>query len=93
MPATITDPLALPPEYLDAIVNNLACRIIVASGGQISPFLMGQAAASLNTIKLANSQIGLLSMPGGLVRGSGDVSSWVGRGLNRAWTLGGEAVL
>ena len=77
--------LDMPPEYTDALVSNLACKIIVASGGQISPFLAGQARASLETIKMANSQIPLLSMPAALSghRG-GDVSSWSGRGLNQA---------
>jgi hypothetical protein len=91
---TITDPMGLPPEYVDAVVNNLACRIVVASGGQISPFLLGQAKASLETIMMTNSQIPLLSMPAALsgFRG-GDASSWAGAGLNQAWTVGGPAVL
>jgi hypothetical protein len=93
IPTSITDSMDMPPEYLDAVVNNLACRIIVASGGQISPFLMGQAKASLETIKLTNSQIPLLSMPAGLVRHGGDVSSWRGRGLDDAWIVGGTCVL
>jgi hypothetical protein len=92
--AAITDQMGLPPEYVDAVVNNLACRIIVASGGQISPFLLGQAKASLETIKMANSQIPLLSMPAALSghRG-GDRSSWTGAGLNQAWIVGGSSVL
>jgi hypothetical protein len=93
IPAAVTDALNLPPEYLDAVVNNLACRLIVVSGGQISPFLMGQAKASLETIKMANSQIPLLSMPAFLSGHRGDASSWVGRGLDGAWTVGGECVL
>lgn len=93
VPTTVTDSLMLPPEYLDAVVNNLACRIIVASGGQISPFLMAQARASLNTIKLANSQIPLLSMPAALSGHRSDMSSWSGRGLNQAWIVGGTDVL
>ena len=61
----------MPPEYLDAVVNNLACRIIVASGGQISPFLQGQARASLETIKMTNAQIPLLGMPAALTAAPG----------------------
>ena len=92
--ATLDDQLFLPPEYLDALVNNLACRIIVTSGGQISPFLAGQARASLETIRLANSQIPLLSMPAALSghRG-GDYSSWAGAGLGQAWIIGGTSTL
>ena len=92
---TVNDDLALPPEYLDAVINNLAVRIALASpGAQVSPLLLAEARASLNTIKLANSQIPLLSMPAALVgRRGGDVSNWSGRGLDRAWTTGGNAVL
>ncbi len=96
VPTSVTDPLSLPPEYLDAVVNNLAVRIIVASPGQmqVSPLLLAQARASLETIKLANSQIPLLAMPAALTgRRGGDVSSWAGRGLNQAWTVGGTSVL
>ena len=94
VPVSIDALLNLPPEYLDAVVNNLACRIIVLNGGQISPFLLGQARASLETIRMANSQIPLLSMPPFLSghRG-GDVSTWSGQGLSQAWTTGGGSVL
>ena len=91
---TVDDALGVPPEYLDAIVNNLAVRIAVASpGAQVSPLLLAEARASLNTIKLANSQIPLLSMPPMLGGHGGDVSSWSGRGLNRAWITNGDSVL
>jgi hypothetical protein len=94
IPVTVTDAMALPPEYLDAVVSNLACRIVVASGGQISPFLLGQARASLDTVKLANTQIPQLGMPAALAgRRGGDVSSWQGKGLNQAWIVGGGSVL
>ena len=91
---SVNDDIALPPEYLDAVVNNLAVRIAVASNVPVSPFLLAEARASLNTIKLANTQIPLLSMPAALVgRRGGDVSSWSGRGLNQAWIVGGANVL
>ena len=86
----LTDQLQVPPEYLDAIVNNLACRL---PGGSVGPLLLGQARASLETIRMANSQISTLKMPGILGGRGGDVSSWSGRGLNRAWIVGSEAVL
>jgi hypothetical protein len=86
----LTDQLLVPPEYLDAIVNNLALRL---PGAQITPLLLGQARASLETIRLANAQISTLSLPGILGGRGGDVSSWSGRGLNRAWIVGSEAVL
>jgi hypothetical protein len=89
----LDDPLAMPPEYTAAIIDNLACRIIVASGGQISRELAGQARASLETVRMTNAQIPLLGMPAALTHHRGDVSSWVGRGLNQAWTTGGGSVL
>lgn len=81
--------LAVPPEYVDALISNLACRIVVASGGVPNPALLGQARASLNLLRMANTQIGTLDMPARLGgrRGS-DFSSFVGAGLGQAWTLG-----
>jgi hypothetical protein len=92
---SVNDALELPPEYMDAVVNNLAVRIaLVSPGAQVSPLLLAEARASLNTIKLANTQIPLLSMPAALVgRRGGDVSSWSGRGLDTAWVVGGANVL
>jgi acyl carrier protein len=89
----LDDPLNMPPEYTAAIIDNLACRIIVASGGQISRELAGQARASLEVVKMTNAQIPLLGMPAALTHYRGDASSWVGRGLNQAWTTGGGSVL
>jgi hypothetical protein len=89
----LDDPLNMPPEYTAAIIDNLACRIIVASGGQISRELAGQARASLEAVKMTNAQIPLLGMPAALTHHRGDVSSWVGRGLNQAWVTGGGSVL
>jgi hypothetical protein len=84
----------VPPEYTDAIVSNLALRMIVATpGSRASPELLGQARSSLSTIRLANSQIPQLGLPAILGGARGDVSSWVGRGLNHAWTTGGTCVL
>ena len=89
---TCTSPISCwcRPEYLDAIVNNLALRL---PGAQITPLLLGQARASLETIRMANAQVSVLSLPSILGGRGGDVSSWSGRGLNRAWIVGSEAVL
>jgi hypothetical protein len=49
---------------------------------------------AINVIELANSQIGMLGLPAFLSgRRGGDVSSWAGRGLDRAWVTGGDSVL
>jgi hypothetical protein len=91
---TLTDPLGLPPEYLEAVMWSLCVRLQMAYGLPARPDHVAAMRQAINVIQNANSQIGLLSMPAALSghRG-GDVSSWVGKGLNRAWTLGGEAVL
>lgn len=78
-----------PPEHIYALISNLACRIVVLSGGVPSPALAGEARAALNLLRMANTQIGTLAMPAPLGgRRGGDYSSWVGAGLGQAWTLG-----
>jgi hypothetical protein len=91
---TLTDPLDLPDEYLEAVLWSLCVRMQMAYGLPARPDHVAAMKVAMNTIKLANTQIKLLSMPAAVVgRGGGDVSSWVGRGLNHAWTLGGGCVL
>ena len=60
---TINDQIVLPPEYLDALHWNLARRICVMYGLQITPELTGYAEASMRAIEEVNSQIPLLHMP------------------------------
>jgi hypothetical protein len=90
---TLTDPLAVPDEYVEAMMWSLCMRMQMAYGLPARPDHVAAMRQAINTIEMANSQIPLLSMPSALVRGGGDVSSWVGRGLNHAWTLGGGCVL
>ena len=91
---TLTDPLALPDEYMEALMWSLCVRMAMAYGLPARPDHVGAMRVAMNTVMMANAQIPLLSMPAALSghRG-GDVSSWVGRGLNRAWVVGSEAVL
>ena len=90
---TLTDPLALPDEYEEALMWSLCVKLQLSYGLPVNP---GHAAAmkvAINTVQMANSQITLLSMPTALGHRGGDVSSWVGRGLNQAWVVGGSSVL
>ena len=90
---SLTDPLALPEEYTEALLWSLCVRMSMMYG---LPARQDHAAAmkiALQTIEAANSQIPLLSMPSAVMGRGGDVSSWIGRGLNHAWTLGGGCVL
>src|SRR3954464_4676891 len=89
----LTDPLALPDEYIEALLWSLCVRMQMSYGLPSRPDHVQAMRQAMNVLRIANVQIPLLSMPGGLGRGSGDHSSWVGRGLNHAWTVNGDCVL
>ena len=91
---TLTDPLNLPDEYIEALMWSLCVRTQMAYGLPASPDHAAAMKVAMNTIKLANTQIQQLGMPAALSgRRGGDVSSWAGRGLNTAWIVGGSSVL
>jgi hypothetical protein len=91
---TLVDPLALPEEYHAALMWSLCVRMQMSYGLPARPDHVAAMKEAINTIKMANTQIGLLSMPAALGgRRNGDVSSWVGQGLNQAWITGGGSVL
>jgi hypothetical protein len=58
----------LPPEYEEALMYNLAGRLYPMYGMQADSVVIQLAAASLATVRMANTQIALLYMPDGLVR-------------------------
>lgn len=83
--ATVNDPLGLPPEYSDALIYNLACRLSVLTGSQPSASLQALARATLSTIRKTNLQIPTLVMPSGVPGtrasrgfGYGGISSAIG---------------
>jgi hypothetical protein len=90
---TLTDPLNLPDEYIEALMWSLCVRAQMSYGLPARPDHVLAMKEAINTIQMANSQIGLLSMPAPLSGHRGDVSSWAGRGLNQAWIVGGGSVL
>ena len=90
---TLTDPLNLPPEYVKAAMWHLCVDMQMAYGLPANPAHVAAMKVAMNTIEMANSQIGTLSMPAALGRRGGDVSSWQGKGLNQAWIVGGSSVL
>jgi hypothetical protein len=91
---TLTDPLGLPPEYLEAVMWSLCVRMQMAYGLPARPDHVAAMKTAINVIQNTNSQIKLLGLPSALGnRRGGDVSSWAGRGLNRAWVVGGSSVL
>lgn len=68
--ATQADVIALPYEYYQAIVTNLAMRLRARYGIKTYPgdVLPGQAKASLEVLRKANVVISRLQMPGDLAR-------------------------
>lgn len=66
--AALTDVVVMPPEYEQAIQQNLAVLIRKARRLPDDPVLMGLASGSLNTIKNANAQIPTLTVPKTLLR-------------------------
>jgi P22 tail accessory factor len=76
--AGLTTVINLPPEYTDALIWNLACRIRPLYQLAPDPSLVALAATALNTIRGANAQIPRLRMPSGLPSGRG---RWPGHGI------------
>jgi hypothetical protein len=66
---TYTQTVDLPEEYQEALWTNLAIRLAaIYPGLQLPPVTVGLAKASLETIRMANTQIPRLNMPPGMVR-------------------------
>jgi hypothetical protein len=66
--ATPYDDINLPAEYEEALMYNLAGRLYPSYGVQENQTVIKLAAASLATVRMANTQTGQLYMPAGLVR-------------------------
>jgi hypothetical protein len=60
--------IVLPEEYFPAIELNLVIRIAPGYGRQPDPAIVALAKDSLNVLRMANTQISTLRMPGELVR-------------------------
>lgn len=61
------DDINLPPEYEEALMYNLAGRLYPSYGMPPDQTVIKLAAASLATVRMANTQIGRLYMPADLV--------------------------
>jgi hypothetical protein len=90
---TLVDDLNLPDEYIEALMWSLCVRMQMAYGLPARPDHVGAMRQAMNVVMMANTQIAELKLPSVLGGRGGDVSSWSGRGLDRAWTVGGECVL
>jgi len=88
----LTTPLAMPPEYTEALIYALAVRLCMNYGIDPRPSLVGAMRLAMNTLRMANTQVPQLGMPSDL---SGRYSNggMVGVGLGRAFVLDQGAVL
>ena len=88
--------LAVPPEYIDALIYSLAVRLCMNYGRDPKPSLVMAMKVAMNTVRMANVQIPQLLIPGELLgpgQATSDYSSMVGLGLGSAFVLGQGAVL
>jgi hypothetical protein len=78
-PSVLSDTINLPQEYLEAIMWNLAARLRPMYGQGPDPTIAAEAKASLDTIRVANTQIAALRLPAD-VPGQGRGGSWFNTG-------------
>lgn len=65
---SLTQSINLPPEYNEALLYNLACRLRPSYQLPPDPQLTAIALAALNVIKIANAQIPLLRLPTAVIQ-------------------------
>lgn len=78
-PSVLGDTISLPQEYLEAIMWNLAARLRPMYGQGPDPTIAAEAKASLDTVRVANTQIAQLRLPADLP-GQGRGGSWFNTG-------------
>jgi hypothetical protein len=83
----LTDPLNIPPEYMEALIYTLAVKLAMQYGLDPRPGHVAAMSAALQTIRLANSQIPELPMPMAVVnrRGGASVSAGSSGAFNTGW--------
>jgi hypothetical protein len=91
--ASSTDLINLPPEYMQALIWGLAVLLPPLYGAEPTKTAVGAYRVALNTIRMANVQVGVLGMPAGLGGRARTGAGMVGQGLGRAFTLDGGSVL
>ena len=69
------DPLAVPDEYIEAMLWSMCVRMQMSYGLQARPDHIAAASVALNTLRQANAQVPQLAVPvGGQLRGSGSAA-------------------
>jgi hypothetical protein len=64
---SLTDTINLPPEYVEALLYNLAVTLTGAYQLSPNPIVVGKAKAALETMRTANAQVPRMGMPRGLI--------------------------
>lgn len=75
---TLTTPIALPPEYLDALIWNLTIRIKPLYQLPPDPTTVALARNSLAVIRMANTQISTLRMPSSVLNSRAGIDPTLG---------------
>lgn len=82
----LTTDMTLPPEYVQALMYQMAVMLRPLFGLPSDPGLIGNARASLNAVRIANTQVPSLRMPPGLPRGRySGVSADVNPSFQTGW--------
>ncbi|HEY2617792.1 MAG TPA: hypothetical protein VGI78_10675 [Acetobacteraceae bacterium] len=83
----LTDPIDLPPEYMEALIYTLAVKLALQYGLDPRPAHVAAMTAAIQTIKLANAQIPELPMPVALINRRGGTSTAAGASgaFNTGW--------
>lgn len=66
--SSLTDSLAMPPEYEEPFVYNLAVRLCGMYGRSVPPEVVAIAKSSLSVLRRANAQVPLAKMPQDVLR-------------------------
>jgi hypothetical protein len=85
----LSDPINMPPEYMAALTYQLAVELSMLYGIDPRPSLVALMNTALNTIRMANTQIATLAMPGGLGgrTGSGGAAASASQGFMGGWMV------
>jgi hypothetical protein len=83
--SALTDPINLPPEYMQALIYELAVRLAMQYGQTPAPANVQAMRAALNTIRLANAQIPTQAMPAIGGRGHGGTAAGSSPSFQSGW--------
>jgi hypothetical protein len=83
----LTDPINLPPEYLEALLYTLAVKLALNYGLDPRPGHVAAMTSAIQTIRLANAQIPELPMPAAVVnrRSGTSVAAGSSGAFNTGW--------